>query len=151
MGTEVRPPDLTLWACTYARQLLIARTPMEGWDDWDLADVEVSNKEPISDPWPAAAIVVRDDGGPRKSTVSWTRSLGVSVLAGSRTFDAPAIDLARLLMGALSDESLPLLAGPGCPVASVDDSNGPYQVPEVQDRTRMYFTVEYTVVGAPVS
>jgi hypothetical protein len=150
VGTEVRPPDLELWATTYTRLLLVARTPMAGYPDWDLADVAVGNTEPTGDEFPRAAVVFRDDGGQRRSTVSWERALGVSVLAGTRTHDAPARDLAFMLMGALTDESLPILAGRGCPVASVDGSNGPYRVDERQDRTRIYFTVDYTVFGVPV-
>ena len=147
MGTEVRPPDLELWATAYARVLLDVRTPLEEHLDWDLRDVKATNKEPLGD-WPEALVIFRDDGGSRKSPVSWTRSMGVSVIAGTRRSDARARDLAFMLCGAFTDESLPLLVGK--PIASVDGSNGPYRVSESQDRTRMYFTVEYTVFGTPV-
>ena len=150
MGTEVRPPDLELWATGFIRNLLATRNPMAGYPDWDLTEVDVGNKWPAAGaPFPAAAVIVRDDAGPRKSPVSWSRSLAVSVLAGTRLLDAPARDLAFMLFGALADEGLPLLEQPS-PLASVDDSSGPYRVAEAQDRTLMYFTVEYTVCGTPV-
>lgn len=146
MGTEVLPPDLELWATQYARQILSSRTLPEGI----VAPVDVSNKEPATDAFPAALVVFRDDGGGKTSILTGVHSMGVSVLAGTRLNDAPARDLARLLFGVFTDESLPLLGGPDCPVAAVTDSFGPYTVAEAQDRTRVYFSVEYSVVGTPV-
>jgi hypothetical protein len=140
VSTEITPPDLELWATGYLRALLAAR---------DRADVAVDVVEPTSETFPAALVIVRDDGGPRRSLVSWSRALGVSVLAGTRRRRQPAVDLARMLFGAMSDIELPRIAG--APIASVDDANGPFRVAEAQDRTRMYFTVEYTVFGSPAA
>lgn len=149
MGTEVRPPDLEAWATGYTRALLASRE-LASIDD--LTTVEVSNKWPgIDVPFPDAAVIFRDDGGPKTSIVTWTRSLGVSVLAGTRHYDEPARDLAWMLFGALTDESLPLIGGPGCPITAVDDTSGPYPVTESQDRTLIYFTVTYAVFGTPVA
>lgn len=141
MGTEVLPPDLELWATGYLRAVLTARGH----------DVEVSNKEPAEGIFPASLVVLRDDGGPKTSIVSSTRTLGISVIAGTRRNDAPARTLARLVFAVMTDESLPMLGGPGNPVAAVTDSWGPYPVDESQDRTRMYASVEYVVVGTPVA
>lgn len=146
MGTEVLPPDLELWATRYARQTLTTRPLPEGVT----GPVDVSNKEPADGTFPAALVVFRDDGGGKTSIITGVRSMGVSVLAGTRLNDAPARDLARLLFGVFTDESLPLLGGTDCPVAAITDSFGPYTVAEAQDRTRVYFSVEYIVVGTPV-
>jgi len=146
VGTEVLPPDLELWATAYARAVLPTRTLQLV----DTSKVKVSNKEPAEGEFPDLLVVFRDDGGPMKSIVSGTRTMGISVLAGTRKFDVPARELARLVFAIFTDQSLPLIGGPDCPVVSVDGSWGPYPVTESQDRTRMYSSVEYTVVGSPV-
>lgn len=133
-------PDLEAWLVDYVRDVVLVDAGLEA---------EISNKEPADDPFPAALVVLRDDGGPKTSMITAQRSVGVTILAGTQRLDAPAKDLSRPILGALTDEDLPLLGGPSCPIASVDDFNGPYTVPEEQDRTRLYFTVTYTVVGSP--
>ena len=139
---RVLPPDLARWLIDYIRDVVL---PSIG----DLGiDVEVSNKEPAEGEFPAALIVVRDDGGPRTSVVSSTRSVGISVLAGTRLYDAPAIDLAAQIMAAVTAYDLPIIGGAACPIVAVTDFNGPYSVSETEDRTRMYFTAEYVVVGS---
>lgn len=147
MGTAVLPPDLEAWLTGYVRSLLpsavIPTVP-------DVAEAKVSNKERDAGALPPVKIVIRDDGGPRTSLVTFQRSVGVSVLAGTRINDSPARDLARWLFAVLTDDSLPLLGGSGCPITDVSSANGPYPVDENQDRTRMYFTVEYAVAGTPV-
>ncbi|WP_336642337.1 hypothetical protein [Microbacterium sp. MMO-56] len=146
MGTEVLPPDLEVWATGYARHILGTRAlPAE-----ISGEIHIGNKEPTVDPFPPTAVLFRDDGGGRSSILTGTRSMGVSVLAGTRLYDVPARNLARMLFAVFTDESLPILGGPACPVVAITDFSGPYSVSETQDRTRMYFTVEYTVVGTPV-
>lgn len=133
----VTPPDLEMWLVEFLRTVLGA-------------SVEVSNKEPpsLSLPLKKPLVVVRDDSGPRESHVTFDRSVGVSVLAGSRMNDKPANDLARKVSAVISDETI--TDAPGSPIASVewDGCNGPYPVTEALDVARRYLTVQYTVVGS---
>jgi len=144
---RVTPPDLELWLTGYVRAL----AAHEG------LNVSVSNKEPptLSLPLVRPLIVIRDDSGPRLSHVTFDRSIGASVLAGSRLNDKPATDLALWLAGVLFDLDLPLgldvpapIATP--PIAAVDPSgcNGPYAVPEQLDVARRYLTAQYVAAGS---
>ena len=136
---RVTPPNTVLWLSGYVRGIAAA----EG------RSVTVSNKEPatLALPLPKPLIVIRDDSGPRLSHVTFDRSVGASVLAGSRINDMPADDLAGWLLGVLSDEAI--VEAPGSPIASVewDGFNGPYPVTESLDVARRYMTAQYTVVG----
>lgn len=138
--TRVTAPDLELWLTSYVRSVLAA----EG------VSAQVSNKEPASLYLPLSKplVVIRDDSGPRLSVVSFDRSIGVSVLAGTKTNDQPANDLARLAMAILMDESI--ISAEGSPVAAItwDGCNGPYAVIEELDVARRYGTVEFVVVGS---
>lgn len=137
---RVTPPDLELWLTGYIRTL--GATESKSFD--------VSNKEPPTLRLPLAKplIVIRDDSGSRLDHPTFDRSIGASVLAGSKLNDQPAKDLARWLAGVLFDLELPLVAG--TPIAAVDlgGSNGPFAVPEQLDVTRMYMTSQYVVVGS---
>lgn len=137
---RVTAPDLEMWLVNYVRAMLKA----EG------DDVQVGNKEPTSLSVPLAKplVVVRDDSGSRRSHVSFDRSVGVSVLAGSRMNDLPANTLARKVMAILSDDAI--VEASGSPIAFVewDGCNGPYPVTEGLDVARRYLTVQYTVVGS---
>ncbi|GGH34226.1 hypothetical protein [Microbacterium album] len=137
---RVTPPDLELWLTSYVRAQAAA----------DGHNVTVSNKEPanLSAPLTRPLIVIRDDSGSRLSHVTFDRSIGASVLAGSKQNDKPANDLARWLAGVLFDLDLPLVEG--CPIAAVDPSgcNGPYAVADELDVARRYMTAGYTVVGS---
>lgn len=137
---RVTPPDLELWLTGYVRSLAAT----EG------VQVTVSNKEPatLALPLTKPLIVIRDDSGNRLSQVTFDRSIGASVLAGSKLNDKPANDLARWLAGVLFDLDLPLVDG--TPIASVDPTgcNGPYPVTEQLDVARRYMTAQYTVVGS---
>lgn len=134
----VTPPDLEAWLAGYLRSTAHA------------LGAEVSNKEPpkLTIPLAKPLIVVRDDSGNRGSHVTFDRSVGVSVLAGTRINDKPANDLARKVMAILSDEGI--VDAPGSPIASVewDGCNGPYPVTDPLDVARRYMTVQYTVVGS---
>lgn len=134
------PVDLELWLTGFTRGFLAA----------DGLAADVSNKEPAEGDFPEAVVVIRDDGGAKLSLITSQRSVGVSVLAGTRLWDKPAKDLARVVFSVLTDDDLPIVGGSSCPIASVDEHFGPYTVAESQDRTRVYFTVTYTVVGSPV-
>lgn len=137
---RVTPPDLEMWLSDYLRATLTS----EG------VDVQVSNKESsdLKLPLKKPLIVVRDDSGNRMSHVSFDRSIGVSVLAGSRMNDLPANALARTVSAILMDDDI--VHAEGSPIASVewDGCNGPYAVTENLDVARRYFTVQYIVVGS---
>lgn len=137
---RVMAPDMEMWLVNYVRAVLRA----EG------DDVQVGNKEPASLSLPLAKplIVIRDDSGGKLSQVSFDRSIGVSVLAGTRMNDKPANDLARNVMAILSDDSI--IDAPGSPIASIewDGCNGPYPIAEPLDVARRYLTVQYTVIGS---
>lgn len=138
--TRVTAPDLELWLTTYLRTILTS----EGHS------VQVSNKEPadLSLPLKQPLVVIRDDSGTRLSHVTFDRSIGVSILAGSRMNDKPANDLARLVMSILMDDAI--VHADGSPIASVDwdGCNGPYSVIDDLDVARRYGTVGYIVVGS---
>ncbi|PRI10919.1 hypothetical protein [Leucobacter massiliensis] len=137
---RVTPPDLELWMTGYVRrEAAAARIP-----------VEVGNKEPtdLELPLRRPLIVIRDDSGTRLDWTTFDRSLGASVLAGTRTNDKPANDIARWLAGLMFDDALPLVHG--SPIASVEwgGCNGPYAVPENLDVARRYLTAQYVVAGS---
>ncbi|RKE60462.1 hypothetical protein DEU36_2904 [Microbacterium sp. AG238] len=137
---RVTPPDLELWLASYVRACA----------DRDGHNVTVSNKEPVSLALPITrpVIVIRDDSGARLSEVTFDRSIGASVLAGSRSNDKPANDLARWLYSVLQDDAI--VTSDGSPIASVEwgGFNGPYPVADSLDVARRYFTGQYTVVGS---
>ena len=137
---RVTPPDLELWLTRYVRSLAAS----------EAIQATVTNKEPtdLSTPLVRPLIVIRDDSGPRLSHVTFERSIGFSVLAGTRRYDKDANILARWLAGVLFDLELPLVDG--SPIASVDVDGclGPYAVPEQLDVARRYGTAQYTVVGS---
>ena len=136
---RVTPPDLEKFLCDYLK----ARAAERG------DTVDVGNKEPenlkVTDP---AQIVIRDDSGTRTGWTSFDRSVGVSVIAGSRLYDAPANALAREVFADLTDEAI--ITWPGSPIAGItwEACNGPYAVPEQADKARRYMTAAYSVIGA---
>lgn len=137
---RVTPPDLEMWLVGYVRSCA----------DADGRNVEVSNKEPkdLALPLEKPLIVIRDDSGPRVDWTTFDRSIGGTVLAGSKQNDQPANDLARWLAAVLFDHELPLVDG--TPIVSVDlsGSNGPYPVTDSLDVARRYLTAQYVVAGS---
>ncbi len=137
---RVTPPDLEDWLVRHVRACAAT----------DGLTVEVSNKEPakLTLPLTRPLIVIRDDSGARLDWTTFDRSIGASVLAGSRQNDKPANDIARWLASVLFDHELPLVEG--TPIASVDfdGSNGPYAVTETLDVARRYMTAQYVVAGS---
>lgn len=137
--SRVTPPDMEAWLTEYLRAELAA----EG------LDVQVSNKEPktLTVPLKRPLVVIRDDSGSRLDWVTFDRSLGVSVLAGTRADDKKANDLARLVASILGDDVIATVHG--SPIAAVewDGCNGPYAVFDDHDVARRYMTLQYTVVG----
>lgn len=137
---RVTPPDLELWLTDYVRSLVASED----------VQATVTNKEPVglSTPLVRPLIVIRDDSGSRRSQVTFDRSIGWSVLAGTRMNDQPANDLARWLAGVLFDLELPLVEGSPIVSVEVDGCLGPYAVPEQLDVARRYGTASYVVVGS---
>lgn len=136
---RVQPPNLTLWLTDYVR----LRAETAG------IEVEVDSQEPaeLELPLTVPLIVIRDDSGPRLSHVTFDRSIGASVIGGSRVAPKALDDLASWLAGLLFDDAIALVED--SPIASVewDGCNGPYAVPESLDAARRYMTAQYTVVG----
>lgn len=122
---------------------------LTGWLRGRIPDISVGNKEPqkLHTPLERPVVVVRDDSGTRTGLVTWDRSVGVSVLAGSKSYDKPANDLARLVYAHLTDDAI--TDSPGSPIAAIIDEGctGPYAVQDDQDVARRYMTIEYSVTG----
>lgn len=132
---RVLPPDIGLFLTKYLRT--------------EFPDADVVENEPADLELPLAKplIVVRDDSGPRETVVTFNRTVGVSVMAGSPEYPTPAINLARQVAGVLFDDAIALV--PGSPIASVDPAgcNGPYAVPEQLSVAKQYLTADYVTVG----
>lgn len=137
---RVTPPDIESWFTGYIRSLAAAEGIV----------AEVGNKEPatLTVPLKKPLIVIRDDSGSRLDLPTFDRSVGASVLAGSRLNDKPAKDLARWLAGILFDLELPLVEGTPITAVDPDGCNGPYPVADQLDVTRMYLTAQYVVIGS---
>lgn len=134
------PPDMEMWACKYLRDTLRTR-------GYDVEVARTESAELESSTLTRPLIIVRDDSGSQRSLVSYDRSLGVSVLGGTRQDSADTSALARTVMAIMSADAI--ADAPDSPVAAVqrDGCRGPYSVSEKQDLTRMYMTIEYTVIG----
>ena len=129
------PPDMELWLTAWLRRRL------DG--------VRVTNKEPsdVTTPLTKPLVVIRDDGGPQLDMRTFNRSLGVTILAGSKTNDRPANDLARLVYAHLTSPDI--IDDTTSPICDINETgcHGPYAVVDDHDYARRYLTVEYTVVG----
>lgn len=137
---KVTAPDLEMWFGALLRAELAA----------DGIDAEVGNKEPddLALPRVRPLIVVRDDSGPRRDWTTFGRSVGFTIIAGTRQQDRPANDLARLVAAIVHDTAL--VDAPGSPIAAVvlDGCLGPYAVPESLDVARRYLTGQYVATGS---
>jgi hypothetical protein len=141
VSSSVQHVNLNLFLTGWYRRELAART--EAY----CADVEVDTKEPgPNDPFPERLLVIRWDGSSRTSVVSAEASVGLSVLAGSKTNPKDATDLALMVL-ALA-EKLPAVEE-GNPVTDLRGSTGPFDIAEQQDRARRYLTITLGVVGLP--
>lgn len=108
-------------------------------------DVQVDRVEPSpGQEFPAKLIVIRDDSGPETSFLTGERSVGVSILAGTKANPKDAKDLANIVYALRSQ--IPS-GDPSNPVAAVIDSTSPVMVPESQERARVYFTLTLAVAG----
>lgn len=109
------------------------------------AGVVVNRVEPST--LPAKLIVIRDDGGPETSFLTGERSVGVSVLAGTKENPKDAKDLANIAYALRSQIAS---TDPANPVSALLDSTAPVMVPEAQERARVYFTLTLAVAGRPL-
>jgi hypothetical protein len=113
-------------------------------------DVEVGEVEPEDLQLPLARplIVIRDDSGPRLDWTTFDRTLGITVLGGTKQDDQEIGDLARLVAAIMFDPDIVLVTG--CPIVRVqfDGCNGPYNVPDEIDVARKYLTAQYVVSGS---
>lgn len=141
--SRLTPPDMMLWLTKYVREVAQTEIPFVG-------GIDVTNKEPdtLELPLTRPLIVIRDDSGPQLDLTTYDRSIGASVLWGTKTDDQPCANLARWLAGLLFDTGIVLVVG--SPIASVtmDGCNGPYAVTENIDVARQYLTAEYVVTGS---
>ena len=97
-------------------------------------------------------VVLKDQGGPTIETVTFSRSLGVTVYAGARQDEKSARDLAFLVYGFGS--SLDIVDYDESPVAAVNFNGGdigPYRDPESADRSAYYMSFQYCVTGTIVA
>ncbi len=137
---RVAPPALVEWMTAYVRTVVRG----EG------IDVEVGETEPddLQLPLTRPLIVIRDDSGPRQDVTTFGRTLGVTVLGGSKQDNAEIGVLARLVAAVMFDPDIVLVDG--CPIARVlfDGCNGPYDVPDELDVARKYLTAQYVVSGS---
>lgn len=133
------PPDLELFLCGWLKERLT-----------DVDGLQVGNRPPESYRGQHPLIVIRDDGGAMLGLGRFDRSVGVTVYGWTRSNSQPCMDLARRVMGLLTDQQLiSPLGTPGSPVESVteDGCNGPYATTDDLDTAAVYMTVEYTVTG----
>lgn len=137
--------DLELFLTGWYRAALAARPEQV------CAGVEVDNKEPSTGAFPSKLLVIRDDGGPATSQVTGERSVGFTVLAGSKLAPRDANDLIRIVLALVV--LIPAPDGgesPRNPVAAVLERNGPFPVVEEQDRARRFATVTFAVTPEPL-
>lgn len=128
--------DLEMFLTSWYRTRILARPEPV------CAGVQVDRVE--SEPLPAKLIVIRDDGGPETSILTGERSVGVTILAGTKANPKDAKDLANIAYALRSQ--IPS-GDPANPVAAVLDSTSPVMVPEAQERARVYFTLTLAVAG----
>jgi len=131
--------NLELFLTSWFRAALEAR-PEPVTDDVEVDRVE---REPL----PEKLVVIRDDGGPDDWFLTGERSVGVSVLAGTRENPDPAKVIAAIC-SALA-WTIPS-TDPGNPVSAVLGVTSPVMVPESAERARVYLVLNLAVVGRPL-
>lgn len=138
----VLPPDTELFLCTWLRSEANRLN----------LNIEVGNQEPetLTFPLTRPLVIVRDDGGPQSSPITYERTIGLTVLGGSRRDAQATMDLART-MYALATSTQACLAE-GSPLVAIDHgaSQPPYRVADEADTTRAYMTIEATVQGTDI-
>jgi hypothetical protein len=110
-------------------------------------DVSVRDTEPLAGrPVPDRMVIIRDDSGPTRTAVTAERSIGISVLAGTKESPEDAVDLALIVNALISGIARPEA---GNPVAAVESMTGPFPVEEDLELARRYSTATLVVVGSP--
>lgn len=137
---RVMPPELVTWLMGYVSDA----AAVDGFD----VDVVGAEPDDLSVTLPRPLIVIRIDPGSRLDWTTFDRSVGASVIGGSKNAPTPIVDLALWLASVLFDNELPLATG--SPIARVDfdGCNGPYAVTEELDVARQYMTAQYVVEGS---
>lgn len=132
MAQTISPPDLEAFLTGYLRAVL---------------GIECDNKQPGEWDGSTRLCVVRDDGGAKTGLITFDRSVGVTVYAGTRQDAKPAMDIARRAYSALTCQTI--TAEKGSPIAAVidDGCTGPYRIDDDHDASACYMTIEYSVVG----
>lgn len=128
--------DLELFLTSWYRSRIAARPEAV------CQGVTVNRVEPST--LPAKMIVIRDDGGVETSILTGERSVGVSILAGTKANPKDAKDLAAIAYALRSQIAS---SDPSNPVAAVLDSTAPVMVPEAAEKARVYFTLTLAVAG----
>ena len=126
--------DLELFLCGWYRAALAARPEAV------CQNVTVGIRESNA----PRQVIIRDDGGFETSPWTGERSVGISVLAGTKEQPQDAVDLARIVHALRSQ--IPSLV-PGNPVTAVLSSNGPYAVQEAQPLARRYLTLTLAIAA----
>lgn len=128
--------DLELFLTSWYRPRMLARPESV------CAGLLVNRVE--SEPLPKKLMVIRDDGGPETSILTGERSVGITLLAGTKSNPKDAKALANIAYALRSQIASP---DPSNPVAALIDSTAPVMVPEPQERARVYFTLTLAVAG----
>jgi hypothetical protein len=137
---RVMPPELVTWLMGYVSDAAAA-------DGIDL-DVVGAEPEDLALPLSRPLIVIRIDPGSRLDWTTFDRSVGASVLGGTKNAPTPIIDLGLWLASVLFDDELPLAADSPIVRVDFDGCNGPYAVTEDLDVARQYMTAQYVVEGS---
>lgn len=134
----VTPPLLDEWLVSYIRSKLASRS----------MDVIVDTVEPptLDAPLATPMVIIREDSGTQTSHLTFTRQVGISVLAGSRQNDKATRRLSQVVYAIATSMDIALADGP---IASVqlEGCSGPYAVADDQDVGRRYMIASYSAVG----
>lgn len=133
------PPDLEFFLVRYMKTALDARG----------LDVLVSNRPPADMTVASGPVlVIRDDGGPQTSAVTYSRAVAFIVYAGTWQDEKSARDLAGLVYALASAPAVALAAGSPIAAANYQQGNvGPYRDPEASPRASFYSSIQYSVAA----
>ncbi|WP_269304924.1 hypothetical protein [Aeromicrobium sp. HA] len=126
-------PDVPLWATTYLRAALAARS--EAYTSGVHVDTSMPDKRP------KRAVICRRDGGPRLDSARESARLAVQVWAGTEQDVNDLTCLVRALIWAAPN---------GDPVVRVDDSAGPSTIVDESKQPGRYMTFDVIVRGTPL-